>query len=193
MSTSVPSNTSVQMQTSEAFNNDQPLPTLPSKSKKRAIIPAPPSSSDKGNHLISPMSPRELEFRQGVVLVVEDIVVNRKLFVRSLQKGGFTVEQAENGAIALKMMLEKDYRTVFMDVDMPVMCGDEALRQYWKQSVLVKKTPIKHPKIVMLTGNISDADREMALACGAHEFLTKPVVPQQLWDAASWITPPQTQ
>jgi hypothetical protein len=44
------SNTSVQMHcTSEEFNRtDQPLPTLPSKSKKRAIIPAPPpSSSDR--------------------------------------------------------------------------------------------------------------------------------------------------
>jgi DNA-binding NtrC family response regulator len=48
-----------------------------------------------------------------------------------------------------------------------------------------------HPKIVMLTGNITDADRALALRCGAHDFITKPVVPQQLWDAASWTTSPR--
>jgi signal transduction histidine kinase/FixJ family two-component response regulator len=120
----------------------------------------------------------------GRVLVVEDINVNRKLIVKSLLKGGFEVDQAENGAIALKMMLEKQYQTVFMDIEMPVMTGDVAVREYWKQC---DRNREQHPRIVMLTGNITDTDREMSIACGAHEFLTKPVVPKQLWAAASRV------
>jgi CheY-like chemotaxis protein len=174
------------------------------------------------------------------------------------------VEQAENGEVALKMMLNKKYKTVFMDVNMPIMNGDEAVREYWKRSPPCSPTNQlsaaaaaannessyssssadssnatfsswtnasrnhrssveddantsnhsykysnnsdsaiekvfyqeeeeegDHPKIVMLTGNITDADRALALRCGAHDFITKPVVPQQLWDAASWTTSPR--
>jgi signal transduction histidine kinase/CheY-like chemotaxis protein len=141
------------------------------------------------------------EVTDGIVLVVEDIPVNRKLIVKALERGGFKVEQAENGAVALDMMLHRQYRTVFMDVNMPVMNGDEAVKEYWKRSSSERfkmdedneqqqattTTPlVEHPKIIMLTGNITDADRDMALACGAHQFMTKPVVPSQLWEAASW-------
>jgi CheY-like chemotaxis protein len=184
------------------------------------------------------------------VLVVEDVAVNRKLLIKSLERGGFQVEHAENGAVALKMMLEKEYKTVFMDINMPVMNGDDAVREYWKHkspsaspssgrsnnsassysfndfdnAVLssssrtddgnnqmvddsssdgassVPSSPATassslahqdhhHPtKIIMLTGNITDTDRAKALECGAHDFLTKPVVPQQLWTAASWTS-----
>jgi len=120
----------------------------------------------------------------GTVLVVEDIKVNRKLLVKTLEKGGFKVEEAENGAVGLKMMLEKNYSTVFMDINMPVMNGDVAVREYWKQCQVNED---QYPKIIIVTGNINDTDRDLALeSIGAHDFLTKPVVPKQLWEAASW-------
>eukprot|EP00615_Pteridomonas_danica_P006390 CAMPEP_0114341946 /NCGR_PEP_ID=MMETSP0101-20121206/9411_1 /TAXON_ID=38822 ORGANISM="Pteridomonas danica, Strain PT" /NCGR_SAMPLE_ID=MMETSP0101 /ASSEMBLY_ACC=CAM_ASM_000211 /LENGTH=419 /DNA_ID=CAMNT_0001475769 /DNA_START=848 /DNA_END=2107 /DNA_ORIENTATION=+ len=141
-----------------------------------------PSKKRNSHSSRGPVS-RTIEYTpcKGKVLVVEDIQVNRKLIVRSLERGGFEVDQAENGAIALRLMLENTYQTVFMDINMPVMNGDIAVREYWKQC---DPKMVEHPRIIMLTGNITDADREMALACGAHEFLTKPVLPKQLWDAA---------
>mmetsp|Transcript_7642 Transcript_7642/g.9053 ORF Transcript_7642/g.9053 Transcript_7642/m.9053 type:complete len:297 (+) Transcript_7642:451-1341(+) len=186
----------------------------------------------------------EEDIKSGFILVVEDVPINRKLLVKSLKRGGFEgVEEAENGAIALKMMFSKEYRTVFMDINMPIMNGDIAIEEYWKQcqkeedddedegdeviddedglstvttnlkqSLKIKDSKTnkvsksesnknvdtkkrrtttrrrerQHPKFCVLTGNITDADREKALACGAHEFLTKPIRPKDVLNVASW-------
>eukprot|EP00615_Pteridomonas_danica_P008315 CAMPEP_0114340022 /NCGR_PEP_ID=MMETSP0101-20121206/8107_1 /TAXON_ID=38822 ORGANISM="Pteridomonas danica, Strain PT" /NCGR_SAMPLE_ID=MMETSP0101 /ASSEMBLY_ACC=CAM_ASM_000211 /LENGTH=395 /DNA_ID=CAMNT_0001473161 /DNA_START=1120 /DNA_END=2307 /DNA_ORIENTATION=- len=173
-----------------AIQNVSSLSSSSSSSSLSSSLSSSSSCSSSSSHIKSksvpiPRSPT-IHDNDTKVLVVEDINVNRKLIVKSLERGGFKVDQAENGAVGLKMMLENKYNTVFMDIDMPVMNGDEAIREYWKQCQEGRKEEGKHPKIIMLTGNITDADREMALACGADEFLTKPVVPKQLWDAASW-------
>ena len=118
----------------------------------------------------------------GDILVVEDVLINRKLVTKALKKVGFKVDEAVNGKIALDMMLTKQYRTVFMDINMPIMNGDEAVKKYWEQT-----TSICHPKIYMLTGNITDADRTSALKYGAHDFLTKPINAKKLWENASWM------
>jgi CheY-like chemotaxis protein len=111
------------------------------------------------------------------VLVVDDASSNRKLLCRLL-KGKYITEEAEDGLIALNMILEsmKGNNTLFdvvlIDYQMPNMDGP---------------TSVKHMRdagynglIIGITGNALPADIKYFLNQGANEVLTKPVKLPQL-------------
>jgi CheY-like chemotaxis protein len=66
-------------------------------------------------------------------------------------------------------------RHLLMDVQMPVMDGLEAVRRI-RANPLVAATPV-----LALTANASDADRQLCLAAGMDDFVTKPVIPATLY------------
>jgi signal transduction histidine kinase/FixJ family two-component response regulator len=104
------------------------------------------------------------------VLVVEDNKVNQEVAVRMLKRMGNGVSVAENGAEAVAMVNARDFDIVFMDMQMPVMDGLEATRAIRKSSGRSRGVPI-----VAMTANAFAADREVCLAAGMNDFLTKPV------------------
>ncbi|TWU08257.1 hybrid sensor histidine kinase/response regulator [Stieleria varia] len=101
------------------------------------------------------------------ILVVDDGAANRRLIELVLGRAGADVTCVTNGLEAIEEMERREYRLVFMDMQMPVLDGMSATRRL-RQSGCT--TPI-----VALTGNAMKGDREKCLEAGCDDFLSKPV------------------
>ena len=103
-------------------------------------------------------------------LLAEDNVVNQRLAMRLLQLMGYTADLARNGAEALDHVERKPYDVVLMDVQMPEMDGLEASRR------ITSRWPAgERPRIVAMTANAMQGDREACLAAGMDDDVTKPI------------------
>jgi len=113
------------------------------------------------------------------ILLVEDNPVNRRLAQHVLEKEGYTVVAADNGAAALKTLERKRFDLVLMDVQMPRMDGIEtttAIRN--REKITGGYTPI-----VALTAHAMVGDRERCLKAGMDGYLIKPIQPATLLEA----------
>jgi CheY-like chemotaxis protein len=112
------------------------------------------------------------------ILLAEDNVVNQKLALRLLQQMGYRADVASNGIEAIESVERQTYDVVLMDVQMPEMDGLEASRR------IVARLPHGgRPRIVAMTANAMAGDREMCLAAGMDDYLTKPIRVDALIDA----------
>jgi CheY-like chemotaxis protein len=112
------------------------------------------------------------------ILLAEDNVVNQKLALRILQQMGYRADLASNGAEAIESVQRQSYDVVLMDVQMPEMDGLEASRQInarWQSS--------DRPRIIAMTANAMQGDRDMCLAAGMDDYLTKPIRVERLVEA----------
>ncbi|TSA35418.1 MAG: PAS domain S-box protein [Verrucomicrobiaceae bacterium] len=105
----------------------------------------------------------------GLVLVVDDDGVNRKLAGNLLRSLGCRVEFAANGQEAVEACGKGKFAAVFMDMQMPVMDGIEATKLIRSQENGSGRIPI-----IALTANVMPGDREHCFAAGMDGFLTKP-------------------
>ncbi|MEO8855999.1 MAG: GAF domain-containing protein [Burkholderiaceae bacterium] len=104
------------------------------------------------------------------ILLAEDNVVNQKLAMRLLQQMGYRADLAANGVEAIECIARQVYDVVLMDVQMPEMDGLEASRLIatrWQQG--------QRPRIVAMTANAMQGDREACLAAGMDDYVTKPI------------------
>ncbi len=114
------------------------------------------------------------------ILLAEDNVVNQKLALRLLQQMGYRADLASNGIEAIESLARQDYDVVLMDVQMPEMDGLEATRR------IVERWPAgARPRIVAMTANAMQGDRDACLAAGMDDYLTKPIRVEQLTAALS--------
>ena len=112
------------------------------------------------------------------ILLAEDNVVNQKLAMRLLQQMGYRADLAGNGVEAIECVSRQTYDVVLMDVQMPEMDGLEASRRItarWPQGA--------RPRIVAMTANAMQGDRELCLAAGMDDYITKPIRVDQLVEA----------
>ncbi|MFO1398069.1 MAG: GAF domain-containing protein [Burkholderiales bacterium] len=104
------------------------------------------------------------------ILLAEDNVVNQKLALRLLQQMGYRADLASNGIEAIESVERQTYDVVLMDVQMPDMDGLEASRR------IVARWPADaRPRIVAMTANAMQGDREMCIAAGMDDYVTKPI------------------
>jgi CheY-like chemotaxis protein len=103
------------------------------------------------------------------VLVVEDNLVNQKVTTKMLERLGHEVELAGNGREALESLSRRSCDLVFMDLQMPEMDGLEATRQ------IRSRWPGSFPRIVAMTANAMEGDREICLEAGMDDYVAKPV------------------
>jgi signal transduction histidine kinase/CheY-like chemotaxis protein len=103
------------------------------------------------------------------VLVVEDNPINQKLLVALLNKNGYRPHVANDGLEAVQAFKENFYHLVFMDIQMPRMDGITATKKILEQNL---DCP---PKIVAVTANALQQDREKCFRAGMDDFLTKPI------------------
>ncbi len=116
------------------------------------------------------------------ILLAEDNVVNQKLALRLLQQLGYRADLAANGAEAISSVARQTYDVVLMDVQMPEMDGLEASRRITTRWSLPAR-----PRIVAMTANAMQGDRELCLAAGMDDYLTKPIRVAQLIEALNQV------
>jgi signal transduction histidine kinase/DNA-binding response OmpR family regulator len=104
------------------------------------------------------------------ILLAEDNGVNQKLALRLLQKMGYRADVAGNGIEAIEAVQRQTYDVVLMDVQMPEMDGLEATRR-----IVQRWSPGQRPRIVAMTANAMQGDREACLAAGMEDYVTKPI------------------
>jgi CheY-like chemotaxis protein len=104
------------------------------------------------------------------ILLVEDNPVNQKVALRFLDRLGYRADAAANGIEAVTALGSRDYHLLFMDLQMPEMDGFEATRQIRRNL-----PPGRQPCIIALTANALASDRELCLAAGMNDFITKPI------------------
>jgi signal transduction histidine kinase/CheY-like chemotaxis protein len=104
------------------------------------------------------------------ILLAEDNVVNQKLALRLLSQMGYRADLASNGIEAVESVGRQAYDVVLMDVQMPEMDGLEASRR-----ITALWPPGQRPRIVAMTANAMQGDREQCLAAGMDDYVTKPI------------------
>jgi len=118
------------------------------------------------------------------ILLAEDNVVNQKLALRLLQQMGYRADLASNGVEAIECVERQPYDVVLMDVQMPEMDGLEASRR------IVARWPNGgRPRIVAMTANAMQGDREECLAAGMDDYVTKPIRVDALVEALNQANP----
>ena len=117
------------------------------------------------------------------ILLAEDNVVNQKLAMRLLQQMGYRADLASNGIEAIESVERQPYDVVLMDVQMPEMDGLEASRR-----ITAKWKPHERPRIVAMTANAMQGDREECLAAGMDDYVTKPIRVDALVEALLQVT-----
>jgi CheY-like chemotaxis protein len=144
-----------------------------------AAEPAPKKAAAPAKAKLDPEMAKRHPLR---ILLAEDNVVNQKLALRILQQMGYRADLASNGIEAIESVERQTYDVVLMDVQMPEMDGLEATRQ-----IAAKWPRAKRPRIVAMTANAMQGDREMCIAAGMDDYLTKPIRVDQLVETLNQV------
>jgi signal transduction histidine kinase/DNA-binding response OmpR family regulator len=118
------------------------------------------------------------------ILVADDYEVNQKLALRLLSQMGYRADVAANGLEAIQALERQPYDVILMDVQMPEMDGLEATRKIcerWPKG--------KRPRIIAMTANAMQGDREMCLEAGMDDYVSKPIRREELFQAIGRCKP----
>jgi len=110
------------------------------------------------------------------ILLVEDNEMNRDMLSRRLERRGYQVVIAVDGAEGVRMAQAEAPALILMDMSLPVLDGWEATRQ-------IKAAPATGGiPIIALTAHAMSGDREKAMEVGCDDYDTKPVEIARLLD-----------
>jgi two-component system, sensor histidine kinase and response regulator len=123
------------------------------------------------------------QLRGARVLLVEDNELNQEVAMGLLETASMSIDLAENGEIAVRMINEKEYDLVLMDMQMPVMDGVAA-------TAAIRSNPRFLPlPIIAMTANAMESDRDICLKAGMNDHVAKPIDPDKLFATLTrWIT-----
>ncbi len=121
------------------------------------------------------------------ILLAEDNAVNQKVAINILNKLGYRADIAANGLEVLEALQRQSYDLVLMDVQMPEMDGLTATRLICK-----RRSPAERPRIIAMTANAMESDREACLQAGMDDYLSKPIRLEALISALNKCSPKVT-
>jgi CheY-like chemotaxis protein len=106
------------------------------------------------------------------ILITDDEPINSQ-YLEAILKGVFKkIDHARNGKDAIEMVLQNKYDLILMDLKMPVMGGIEAtkiIREQFPDIPIIAQTAYSLPE-----------ERDVALAAGCNEFISKPIKKEAL-------------
>lgn len=129
------------------------------------------------------------------ILLAEDHPVNQKMVVLMLERIGYRADVAGNGLEVLAALHRQPYDVVLMDVQMPEMDGLTAthhIHQKWRDFTLSNtlqessskrynpQTAYPRPRIVAMTANAMQSDRQICLEAGMDDYISKPIRIEEL-------------
>ncbi len=124
------------------------------------------------------------------ILLAEDNEINRLVAIETLQDLGHSVDFVENGQDAVVAWEQGNYSLILMDIQMPKMDGLEATRQIREKESLQNGPPVR---IVAVTANAYESDREDCLSAGMDDYLSKPFTDEQVSTSIDRWLPQLTQ
>ncbi|MDR0548169.1 MAG: PAS domain-containing protein [Deltaproteobacteria bacterium] len=116
------------------------------------------------------------------ILLTEDNEVNQLVASRILSKAGFEVKIANNGLEAVSLAQAEEFDLILMDIQMPEMDGLTATRA-------IRAIPkLKDIPIVAMTAHAMSGDRELSLAAGMNDHISKPINLTELYQTLlKWV------
>ncbi len=109
------------------------------------------------------------------ILVAEDHVTNQRLVLLTLERLGYRADIAANGLEVLEALDRQPYDVILMDVQMPEMDGLEVTRR-----ILQQWPSEERPRIIAMTANVTQDDRQACLDAGMNDYLPKPIRVEEL-------------
>ncbi|MBN8629521.1 MAG: response regulator [Rhodobacterales bacterium] len=104
------------------------------------------------------------------ILLADDHPTNQKLGRMILQRLGYRADVAANGLEVLQALERQAYDLILMDIEMPEMDGVEATRR-----IIATYPEGARPKIIAVTANAMEGDRERFIAAGMSDYVSKPI------------------
>ncbi len=141
---------------------EQPIPVKPAQ----ASLPQ-----------LNPQLATELPLR---ILIAEDNRVNQKVALHLLKLIGYQADVASDGLEVLEALHRQSYDVVLMDVQMPNMDGLATTRRICQEPL---DNP--RPRIIAVTANAMQGDREECLKAGMDDYISKPIRLEELIQALS--------
>lgn len=111
------------------------------------------------------------------VLFVEDDAMNRRVVKDMLRVAGANMDEAEDAEVGLRMIEERDYDVVLMDLRMPGMDGLTAIR-----NLRARSDAKSHIPVIVVTADTGLNIQQHCLDQGANEVIMKPVSMKMLFE-----------
>jgi CheY-like chemotaxis protein len=146
---------------------------VPTSEAVPAIAPAPGPAGGPGVRPVAGFVPAPASAPEHI-LVVDDDAVSRSLARSLLEKSGFRVTEAGDGAAAMDRVGQSDgFALVILDLDMPRMGGREVLERI-RSTTATARLPV-----VVLTGAESGEVEIELMDRGADDYIRKPIDPMR--------------
>jgi chemosensory pili system protein ChpA (sensor histidine kinase/response regulator) len=148
------------------------LATRPASSRReRVVAPAPPLVTTGHGESGTAEPHRTLAgARKARVLLVDDSISVRKFVAQMLEKAGFEVGIAADGAEAMARLGERDFDVLVTDLEMPRLNGYELLED------VRRRAGTRDLPVVILTTRSGEKHQHLARRLGVNHYITKPVI-----------------
>lgn len=129
----------------------------------------PPNPSTAHDPPLSPPAAKTLS-----ILIVEDDKINQTVAFHTLKQLGYEAVIANNGLQALVLLAKTSFPIIFMDCQMPELDGYQTAKRIRENEA---KTPdAKRTRIIAMTANAMEDDRQKCLDAGMDDYIPKPVM-----------------